>query len=634
MLYYVIIVADNIPVNSFISMRYARIPTFLICAFLPFISWGQSDTTFLNSKEKKTTSAKATAYQIHKKTGEVYDVTTYYMSGEKRSDCVYLSLEPEVRYGNFTSYDISGKKLSEGKYADNRPEGKWLYYFAGTDRLKKTESYKNGMLDGLVLEYDSVSGKKALAQTYKTNVLNGKYNIYNPVTGLLKMEFYCKGGVPNGHMILYDSVSGHKMREGDLVDNKRDGEWAFYYEDTAAVRRRTEYVNGIRHGKHRFFHKSGRPEEIVTYDNGRILTQVVGYHDKDSLVAYTIDFKNGRRDGDIIYYDSATGKVTMKGQYLSGFRRDKWLFYYPETGKSRGYQIYNFSGRLNGESEEYFASGKVKERVEFLNGDMVRSRTLYYEDGSVAVKETFPGTRGYSVLQFFDSATHKVMTKGEQQQGDRTGIWYYYIPGTDTLKHKVPYKDGMVHGQWVSYYANGTKNVEGQFNNGMRADKLTLYYKETGKKWAQVSYADSGNNEELFVYYENAKLKRHELRRNDTIVKAECYTFFGKDTAWSPLYSKAAFDGEVSTFIGNELKYPPAAKAEKKEGKVQVTFVVNEDGSLSDIAVTKTLSKECDEEAMRIVKAMPKWKPEQYDGKPVRSMTSVPIVFWINEGDD
>ena len=62
-------------------------------------------------------------------------------------------------------------------------------------------------------------------------------------------------------------------------------------------------------------------------------------------------------------------------------------------------------------------------------------------------------------------------------------------------------------------------------------------------------------------------------------------------------------------------------------GRVNVVFIVNEDGSLSDIKVIRSISPELDKEAIRVVKSMPKWNPAKQNGKVVKMKYVVPVNF-------
>ena len=86
---------------------------------------------------------------------------------------------------------------------------------------------------------------------------------------------------------------------------------------------------------------------------------------------------------------------------------------------------------------------------------------------------------------------------------------------------------------------------------------------------------------------------------------------------------------EFMKWLTKTLKYPAEALQRHTEGKVMVSFIVDKDGSLSDIKVVKSAGKLLDDEALRVMRLMPKWQPGKDNGKPCRSMIAIPIVFEI-----
>jgi protein TonB len=80
-------------------------------------------------------------------------------------------------------------------------------------------------------------------------------------------------------------------------------------------------------------------------------------------------------------------------------------------------------------------------------------------------------------------------------------------------------------------------------------------------------------------------------------------------------------------WLSQSLKYPPTAKVQKIQGTVFVTFIVNVDGSVSEVTVKKSVEPSLDREALRVVNMMPKWNPGVTNGKPARAMIGIPIVF-------
>ena len=80
-------------------------------------------------------------------------------------------------------------------------------------------------------------------------------------------------------------------------------------------------------------------------------------------------------------------------------------------------------------------------------------------------------------------------------------------------------------------------------------------------------------------------------------------------------------------FLQTNMKYPEDAAKQKVEGRVMVQFVVETDGSVSDVHVAKQVFPSLDAEAVRVVQAMPKWTPGKEKGKVVRVKYLLPIVF-------
>ena len=95
----------------------------------------------------------------------------------------------------------------------------------------------------------------------------------------------------------------------------------------------------------------------------------------------------------------------------------------------------------------------------------------------------------------------------------------------------------------------------------------------------------------------------------------------------------ATFPGgefKMVEYLRDNLKYPESAKKKGIEGKVYIQFVVEKDGSIADVKVMRGVCEELDAEAVRVIKAMPKWKPGEQEGKPVRTTMMLPINFKIN----
>ena len=80
-------------------------------------------------------------------------------------------------------------------------------------------------------------------------------------------------------------------------------------------------------------------------------------------------------------------------------------------------------------------------------------------------------------------------------------------------------------------------------------------------------------------------------------------------------------------FLSSNIKYPVVAEENGVQGRVVCTFVVERDGSITDVRVIKSVDPSLDKEAVRVVKSMPKWIPGKQNGSAVRVKYTVPVTF-------
>ena len=83
----------------------------------------------------------------------------------------------------------------------------------------------------------------------------------------------------------------------------------------------------------------------------------------------------------------------------------------------------------------------------------------------------------------------------------------------------------------------------------------------------------------------------------------------------------------LADYIAKSIVYPEQARTDEVEGKVFVQFIVEPDGSIGDVTLLRGIGGGCDEEALRVIKAMPQWNPAQFKGKPTRSRFQIPLIF-------
>ncbi len=86
-------------------------------------------------------------------------------------------------------------------------------------------------------------------------------------------------------------------------------------------------------------------------------------------------------------------------------------------------------------------------------------------------------------------------------------------------------------------------------------------------------------------------------------------------------------EAELLKYVATHIKYPQIARETGIQGRVFVGFVVEPDGSVSNVKILRGIGGGCDEEAVRVIKSLPKWKPGKQRGKAVRVSYQIPVLF-------
>ena len=133
------------------------------------------------------------------------------------------------------------------------------------------------------------------------------------------------------------------------------------------------------------------------------------------------------------------------------------------------------------------------------------------------------------------------------------------------------------------------------------------------------------------------KVQKQEMEGTRVVVKAES----AEDTAqfknaestekmYVVVEQMPAFpggDAALMKYLSENIKYPEAAEKAGEQGRVVVNFIVEKDGAISNVNVVRSVTPTLDAEAVRVIKAMPKWVPGKQDGQFVRVKYNVPVSF-------
>jgi TonB family protein len=129
--------------------------------------------------------------------------------------------------------------------------------------------------------------------------------------------------------------------------------------------------------------------------------------------------------------------------------------------------------------------------------------------------------------------------------------------------------------------------------------------------------------------YLDAHNNKKSLKRtiNDTVKKRDGKVFTSVEQVPEYPGGLTAF----GAFLGANIKYPAEARKNKIQGRVIISFIVETDGSLSNVTLVRGIGYGADEEALRVIKLSPNWKPGTQNGTPVRVAYSVPIAFTLDD---
>lgn len=113
------------------------------------------------------------------------------------------------------------------------------------------------------------------------------------------------------------------------------------------------------------------------------------------------------------------------------------------------------------------------------------------------------------------------------------------------------------------------------------------------------------------------------VTEEEEVAEAEIFTVVEESPAFP------GGDAARIQFLQQNIVYPQMARESGIQGTVYVTFVVEKNGAVTDVRVLRGIGGGCDEEAVRVIKAMPKWNPGKQRGKPVRVQFNMPIKFTL-----
>lgn len=199
---------------------------------------------------------------------------------------------------------------------------------------------------------------------------------------------------------------------------------------------------------------------------------------------------------------------------------------------------------------------------------------------------------------------------------------------------KVPFDWVISHGNGIysgnSYDSRDRKNKIVGFADIYGNTTLTKEEYATMQRW------NKQREEDERIAAEKRKAQAENKSTTQQLNKSTTITFDGEEEVFVVVEEPPRFPGGDSAlymYLCMNLSYPDAARENKIEGMVVVLFVVEKDGSVSNVRVLRDIGGGCGEAAVEVVKNMPRWEPGRQAGKAIRTQFSLPLKFELKNDD-
>jgi TonB family protein len=182
------------------------------------------------------------------------------------------------------------------------------------------------------------------------------------------------------------------------------------------------------------------------------------------------------------------------------------------------------------------------------------------------------------------------------------------------------------------YSKEGKLDSENTYSSYLKRERngLSQEWHENGALKSQINYKNGNLNGFLNTFWSNGKAKREDIYSNGEFTKGKCYDSTGLEIPHFEYMIPPEFPGGVNAllkFIADNTKYPRKARIQEIEGTIYIRFVIAKLGEVGSAKVMRPVHPLLDEEALRVIKSMPRWKPGYTDGNPVNVWYIIPIVF-------
>ena len=450
-----------------------------------------------------------------------------------------------------TVYAPEGYKISHTWYNDKSEKLRTQTYYYSSGKVKETNPYNKGMLDGVVTGFYP-NGTKKYEIYYKEDKRNGASRFYY-LNGKISSEAWYLDGEVNGNLIEYNEKGNITSFSSYLNDNVY-GERRWYhangkldeteefsneilrtktqYDTTGKIIGSSTFKNG--NGNFKGIHFNGKKSYTGAKINGLAHGKFQNHFYDESLALEKI-YEHGNLNGPYIEYHFG-GNPSVKGQYSNNERIGNWK-YYTRTGKLWK-EINYVNDEINGKMIFYHNSGSIENEMEYRNDNLNGAYTRITEDGQLAYQLMFkdneitgftyhdkngkllpvtplPGGNGKVLTYFKDGSASAEM---EYADGELTGSYKLYYPGGKLYFHNTQVY-GNSDGKSIEYFPDGTLQSEYNYLLG-QLDGAYKVFHPNGKLSEEGYYYLGELHGNRKMYDENGKQTQSIDYYYGTIIKA------------------------------------------------------------------------------------------------------------------
>lgn len=334
------------------------------------------------------------------------------------------------------------------------------------------------------------------------------------------------------------------------------------------------------------------------------------------------------------------GKIINEGLVDLQFGRRR---YTASRETKKGFWTYYRSDSIKEEEGTYDEKGKKTGIWTTWNKEGIKVSENRYENNKLN------GT----TVNWYHKYSGVKYSEGNYVDGDVSGAWTFYFAINEAKKEEGNYQEGKKTGEWTYWYTSGQKlatthyesNEDGRIERYINCyDSLgnqiategngrMLFLNDIGKLKMTGAIVDGVKDKTWELYTIEGKISAYDIYDKGEFVSGTSYDNDGKEYKYTVLEERSEPYGGTKAFyqwVGSNLKYPKDAINVGIEGKVYVQFIVDKDGSLTNIECVRGPGFGLNKESERIIKLAPKWKPAKQRGQLVKQRMILPINFRLN----